>query len=284
MKISKYYANHSVGKAGAMALALGAFAPIAHGQATQAESSQPAKPSTATDDQGSQLQEVVVTGIRASLERAMDIKRDADTVVDSISAEDIGKFPDANVSESLQRITGVAIDRNQLGEGQTVTIRGFGPNFNTVLVDGRQLPTQTGHRSFDFDTLPADLISGADVYKTSMADQDDGGIGGLMNLHTSRPLDLKKLAQPSRASRVRKATSSQFTCRAARLRAVERHVRGRHIRRARLTFGGGAQCAHQQYQYGKLGHRQPEHGRLPAAFQRACYWLHATAARRRVSD
>ena len=192
MKISKYYANHSVGKAGAMALALGAFAPIAHGQATQAESSQPAKPSTATDDQGSQLQEVVVTGIRASLERAMDIKRDADTVVDSISAEDIGKFPDANVSESLQRITGVAIDRNQLGEGQTVTIRGFGPNFNTVLVDGRQLPTQTGHRSFDFDTLPADLISGADVYKTSMADQDDGGIGGLMNLHTPRPLDLKK--------------------------------------------------------------------------------------------
>src|SRR5882757_6431833 len=174
-----------------MALALGAFASIAYGQVTQAESSQPAKPSTGTDGQGSQLQEVVVTGIRASLERAMDIKRDADVVVDSISAEDIGKFPDANVAESLQRITGVSIDRNQVGEGQTVTIRGFGPAFNTVLVDGRQLPTQTGHRSFQFDTLPADLINGADVYKTSAASQDDGGIGGLMNLHTPRPLDLK---------------------------------------------------------------------------------------------
>ena len=141
---------------------------------------------------GSELQEVVVTGIRASLQRAMDIKRDADSVVDSISAEDLGKFPDENVAESLQRITGVSIDRNQVGEGQTVTIRGFGADFNTVLVDGRQLPTQTGHRSFDFDTLPADLINGADVYKTSSASQDDGGIGGLMNLHTPRPLDLKK--------------------------------------------------------------------------------------------
>src|SRR5882762_10756620 len=173
-----------------MAVALGAFASIAHGQV---RSSQPATPSAEADGQGSgsQLQEVVVTGIRASLERAMDIKRDADAVVDSISAEDLGKFPDANVAESLQRITGVAIDRNQVGEGQTVTIRGFGPTFNTVLVNGRTLPTQTGNRSFDFDTLPAELINGADVYKTSAASQDDGGIGGLMILHTPRPLDMK---------------------------------------------------------------------------------------------
>jgi iron complex outermembrane receptor protein len=185
----QHYGKRLVRNRGAMALALGAFASIAHGQV---QSSQPATPSGGADGQGSQLQEVVVTGIRASLERAMDIKRDADAVVDSISAEDLGKFPDANVAESLQRITGVSIDRNQVGEGQTVTIRGFGPTFNTVLVDGRQLPTQTGHRSFDFDTLPADLINGADVYKTSSAFQDDGGIGGLMNLHTPRPLDLKK--------------------------------------------------------------------------------------------
>jgi iron complex outermembrane recepter protein len=184
VKISQQYAN-SLRKGGVTALALGAFASIAHGQAA------PAAPNT--EGQASDVQEVVVTGIRASLERAMDIKRDADVVVDSISAEDIGKFPDANVAESLQRITGVAIDRNQVGEGQTVTIRGFGPTFNTVLVDGRQLPTQTGHRAFDFDTLPADLINGADVFKTSAASQNDGGIGGLMNLHTARPLDLKKL-------------------------------------------------------------------------------------------
>lgn len=186
MRISQQYAKRLVHTGGSLTLALGAFASIAQGQTPSSQSAAPA------DGQGSELQEVVVTGIRASLERAMDIKRDADVVVDSISAEDLGKFPDANVAESLQRITGVAIDRNQVGEGQTVTIRGFGPNFNTVLVDGRQLPTQTGHRSFDFDTLPADLINGADVFKTSAASQDDGGIGGLMNLHTARPLDLKK--------------------------------------------------------------------------------------------
>ena len=189
MKISQHYANILVRNAGVMALALGAFASLAHGQTGLG----PAKAGTVGDGQGADLQEVVVTGIRASLERAMDIKRDADSVVDSISAEDIGKFPDANVAESLQRITGVSIDRNQVGEGQTVTIRGFGPTFNTVLVDGRQLPTQTGHRSFDFDTLPADLINGADVFKTSAASQNEGGIGGSMNLHTARPLDLKRL-------------------------------------------------------------------------------------------
>lgn len=191
MRVSRHYTRRLVRNRGLLALALGSFASIAHGQATPTDSSRPAEPSPTVDGQGSGIQEVVVTGIRASLERAMDIKRDADAVVDAISAEDIGKFPDANVAESLQRITGVSIDRNQVGEGQTVTIRGFGPTFNTVLVDGRQLPTQTGHRSFDFDTLPADLINGADVYKTSAPSQDDGGIGGLMNLHTPHPLDLK---------------------------------------------------------------------------------------------
>jgi iron complex outermembrane recepter protein len=165
------------------------------GTSAQAESpsdiSQAAQPPASPGAPEPQLEEVVVSGIRASLERAMDIKRDADVVVDSISAEDIGKFPDANVAESLQRITGVAIDRNEAGEGQKVTIRGFGPTFNTVLVNGRTLPTQTGDRSFDFDVLPAELINGADVYKTSAASQIDGGIGGSMNLHTPRPLDLK---------------------------------------------------------------------------------------------
>ena len=189
MRKMQHYGQRLVRNRGVLALTLGAFASIAHGQS---QSSQAVAPSDGPAGGGADLQEIVVTGIRASLERAMDIKRNADVVVDSISAEDLGKFPDANVAESLQRITGVSIDRNQIGEGQTVTIRGFGPNFNTVLVDGRQLPTQSGHRSFDFDTLPSDLINGADVYKSSMASLDDGGIGGLMNLHTPRPLDLKK--------------------------------------------------------------------------------------------
>ena len=82
--------------------------------------------------------EVVVTGIRASLERSIAIKRDSTGVVDAISSEDIGKFPDTNLAESLQRITGVSINRVN-GEGSTVTVRGFGPQYNLVTLNGRQL-------------------------------------------------------------------------------------------------------------------------------------------------
>ncbi len=82
------------------------------------------------------LEEVVVTGIRSSLRQAMEIKRNSDQIVDSIASESLGKFPDTNIAESLQRITGVSIDRSG-GEGQAVTVRGFGPEFNTVLLNGR---------------------------------------------------------------------------------------------------------------------------------------------------
>src|SRR3546814_19490199 len=84
--------------------------------------------------------EIIVTGIRAALAASSDIKRGAQGVVDAISAEDIGKFPDTNLAESLQRITGVSIDR-QNGEGSLVTVRGFGPEFNLVTLNGRQMPT-----------------------------------------------------------------------------------------------------------------------------------------------
>src|SRR5688572_25477166 len=86
-----------------------------------------------------ELEEIVVTGLRGSLKASMDIKRDAVGVVDAISAEDIGKFPDANLSEALQRITGVSIDRRN-GEGALVTARGFGAQFNMVTLNGRQMP------------------------------------------------------------------------------------------------------------------------------------------------
>ncbi|NHN35899.1 TonB-dependent receptor [Pseudomaricurvus alcaniphilus] len=138
--------------------------------------------------QAQQLEEVVVTGIRGSLTRAMDIKREASTLVDSISAEDVGKFPDLNVAESLQRVTGVSIDRSG-GEGQAVTVRGLGPQFNTVLVNGRQLATDSGGREFNFDVLAADLINGADVYKSTNATMQDGGIGATIDISTRRPLD-----------------------------------------------------------------------------------------------
>ena len=138
------------------------------------------------------LEEVVVTGIRGSLSRARDIKRNATGIVDAISAEDIGKFPDQNVAESLQRVTGVAIDRNG-GEGQAITVRGLGPQFNTTLLNGRQIATDSGGREFNFDVLSADMISGASVYKSARANLQEGGIGATVNVTTRRPFDLPGL-------------------------------------------------------------------------------------------
>lgn len=134
-------------------------------------------------------EEIVVTGIRGSLSSAAAIKRNSDSIVDAISSEDLGKFPDSNVAESLQRIPGVAIDRSS-GEGRFVTVRGFGPAFNTVLVNGRTFASDNQGREFSFDLLAAELISGAEVYKSSQARLQDGGIGATLNITTPRPLDL----------------------------------------------------------------------------------------------
>ncbi|MGD8175157.1 TonB-dependent receptor [Marinimicrobium sp. ARAG 43.8] len=139
-----------------------------------------------------EFEEVVVTGIRGSLERSMDIKRDASGVVDAISAEDMGKFPDTNVAESLQRITGVSIDRSG-GEGQSVTVRGFGPAFNTVMVNGRQMATENQGREFSFDTLSAELVRGVNVYKSSTPTMRSGGIGSAIDVSTARPFDFRGL-------------------------------------------------------------------------------------------
>ncbi|MDI7775762.1 TonB-dependent receptor [Asticcacaulis sp. EMRT-3] len=133
---------------------------------------------------------VIVTGIRASLRSALAEKRNAPAVVDSITAEEAGKFPDTNVSESLQRVPGVAIQRNA-GEGQFITVRGLGPEFNNVLLNGRTLPTDNQGREFSFDVLSADLISRADVYKTSLPELTEGGIGATVNITTTRPLDTR---------------------------------------------------------------------------------------------
>mgnify|MGYP000090621012 CR=1 FL=1 len=141
------------------------------------------------------LEEIEVVGIRGSLMRAMDIKRNSSGVVDAISAEDMGKMPDANLAESLQRITGVSINRNN-GEGQEITVRGLGPNFNLVTLNGRQMPasglevdTVNASRSFDFSNIASEGISGVDVYKTSRADISTGGMGATVNVRTTRPLD-----------------------------------------------------------------------------------------------
>jgi len=149
------------------------------------------------------LETIVVTGIRGSLQRAMDIKRNSSGIVDAISAEDIGAFPDTNLAESLQRITGVSISRTN-GEGDEVTIRGFGSGNNMVTLNGRQMPISQvrniggdqnaafaggGSRSFDFSQLSSDGVSGLQVYKTGKADVVSGGLGGTINVNTLKPLD-----------------------------------------------------------------------------------------------
>ena len=141
------------------------------------------------------LDEIVVTGIRSSLESSMRLKRDAQGVVDGIVAEDIGKFPDTNLAESLQRISGVSIDRS-IGEGSKVTVRGVGPDFNLVMLNGRQMPgsslQDTGasnSRSFDFANLASEAVAGVEVYKTGRAAAPTGGIGASINIKTTRPLD-----------------------------------------------------------------------------------------------
>jgi len=133
------------------------------------------------------IEVIEVTGIRSSLVKSMDIKRSANGVVDAITAEDIGKFPDANLAESLQRITGVSIDRSN-GEGSKITVRGMGPDFNLVTLNGRQMPT-VGGRSFDFANIATEGVSAVEVYKTPNADLPTGGIGATVNMMTARPLN-----------------------------------------------------------------------------------------------
>lgn len=147
-----------------------------------------------------QLDTVVVTGIRKSLDTSLNLKRGSAGLVDGIVAEDIGKFPDSNLAESLQRVAGVSIDRAPSGEGAKVTVRGVGPDFNMVLLNGRQMPTSVisnengganGSRAFDFSNLSADSISALEVFKTSRASSPTGGIGATINVKTARPLDIK---------------------------------------------------------------------------------------------
>jgi TonB-dependent receptor len=136
----------------------------------------------------------------------MDIKRQSAGVVDANSAVDMGKFPETNLAESLQRITGVSINRVN-GEGSEVTVRGFGGNFNLVTLNGRQMPAAnvgsiTGNpqdkgaagtsRSFDFSNLASEGVSGIEVYKTGRAGISSGGLGATININTLKPLAVGK--------------------------------------------------------------------------------------------
>lgn len=145
--------------------------------------------------QSGAVEEVVVTGIRSSVIQSMDTKRNAVGVVDAISSEDIGKMPDSNLAESLQRITGLSINRSD-GEGSRVTARGIGAELNMVTLNGRVMPAvangDTGDsatRAYDFANLASESVFGVDVYKTGRADVATGGLGATINIKTLRPLE-----------------------------------------------------------------------------------------------
>ncbi|HTB88832.1 MAG TPA: TonB-dependent receptor [Steroidobacteraceae bacterium] len=154
-------------------------------------------PSTDSD-----LTEIVVTGIRASLQKSLDIKKESDGIVDAISAEDIGKFPDSNLAAAMERVPGVTVTRaasTLTGTGQTsttgdptqITVRGFGPQFNETLFDGRQVPTALGNttRGFDFGSIGSEFVSQVDVLKTPDASLSAGAIGATINIKYPKPFD-----------------------------------------------------------------------------------------------
>ena len=147
------------------------------------------------------LDEVVVTGIRASLTQSIERKRESATVVEVITAEDVGKFPDRNLAESLQRVPGVVINK-EFGEGERVSLRGTAPNLTRTLLNGHGLATADWFildqlnttRSFNYLMLPSDIIGSVEVHKSSQANFEEGGIGGTINVITRDPLDLESMS------------------------------------------------------------------------------------------
>lgn len=156
------------------------------------------------------IDEILVTGYLGSIKRSLIKKRLANSIIDGVSSEDLGKFPDQNVVESLQRITGVSIDRSG-GEGQFITVRGFGPEFNNVLYNGRPLATENQGREFSFDVLAAEVISGADVHKTPTAKLETGGLGSTIDLAIAKPMELAGLHTVFRVERTYETLSKEFS-------------------------------------------------------------------------
>ncbi|HZX29300.1 MAG TPA: TonB-dependent receptor, partial [Telluria sp.] len=143
---------------------------------------------------------VVVTGIAGSVESALTQKRHATNMVEAITAEDIGKFPDLNISESMQRVSGVTLERNNVGDGSAINLRGLGPQFTLVTINGMEgvasgtdtnFGLSNGSRAFNFEILPSELFTNATINKSVSAAQVEGGLAGVVELETPRPLDQK---------------------------------------------------------------------------------------------
>ncbi|MDP7591748.1 MAG: TonB-dependent receptor [Litorilituus sp.] len=140
----------------------------------------------AAAEKEAEVEIIEVRGIRGSLVRSMNIKRNMSGVVDAISSEEMGKFPDTNLAESLQRITGVSVSRSN-GEGSQITVRGFGPEFNLITLNGRQMPGTGNTRSYSLENLSSDGVSALEIYKTARAENPSGGLGATVNIVTAKP-------------------------------------------------------------------------------------------------
>lgn len=149
--------------------------------------SSPVSAQESTEADNPEMEVIQVSGIRGSLMRSMDLKRGSSGVVDAISAEELGKFPDTNLAEALQRITGVTISRSN-GEGSQITVRGFGPEFNLVTLNGRQMPGTGFTRSYNLENLSSEGVNTLELQKTARAENPSGGLGATVNILTMRPL------------------------------------------------------------------------------------------------
>ena len=160
----------------------------------------PAIAQEAPEPEASTVDEVVVTGIRGALRSALNTKRNADVMVDAINAEDIADFPDANLAESIQRLPGVSIDRDN-GEGRTIVVRGLGSDFTRVRLNGLEALSTAGSndsgtspnrgRGFDFNVFASELFNSIKVQKTASAETDEGALGATVDLQTGRPFDFQ---------------------------------------------------------------------------------------------
>lgn len=155
--------------------------------------------SASNTSQEATAQEIIVTGFRASLQAALADKRTETAAIDTIKAEDIGKFPDSNLAESMQRVPGVALARGDGGEGKNISVRGLGAQFTRVRINGMEGTAQTGSsdiygagnsgRSFDFNVFPTEIFSALTVRKTPSADIEEGSLGATVDLQAPRPFD-----------------------------------------------------------------------------------------------
>ncbi|HME40282.1 MAG TPA: TonB-dependent receptor [Steroidobacteraceae bacterium] len=153
----------------------------------------PARLMAADATTNNELEEVTVTGIRASIQSAIEVKRESSDIVEVVSAEDIGKLPDPSIAESLTRLPGITAQRSD-GRTSDISIRGFGPDFNGTLMNGREQVSTGDNRAIQFDQYPAELIHSVEVYKTPDASLIGQGLAGTIDLQTTRPLEYGKRA------------------------------------------------------------------------------------------